>query len=163
MVFYAFSIVRDIDKAQDVVHDCFEKLLRKPDRWATITDTRAYLFRMVKNTSIIALRVRTAETRNHDRYRNHQLHLNHSTEEPEILKKMTHKENVRLTDKLLSLVTPRRRDVLQLVYLDENGYQQAADKLSISLNTLKTSIKKAKEHIIAKTPPLLPLILLAIY
>ena len=42
------------------------------------------------------------------------------------------------------------REVAQLVFLDNFGYQEVADKTGLPLNTIKTKVKRAKENLIKK-------------
>jgi RNA polymerase sigma-70 factor (ECF subfamily) len=46
-------------------------------------------------------------------------------------------------DQYLSALTPRARRAFELVYLEDESYASAANRMSVSLNTLKSHLKSA--------------------
>ncbi len=162
LVTFAYTFLEGKEEAEDIVQDCFATLLHRRERWKEITDLRAYLFKMVQNKSLVHIRNKNYREQKSSLYSAYISCANFRGSEPEILTELLHNEDIRFVDRILSFVTPKRRIALQLVYLEENGYGKTAEKLDISLNTLKTTLRLAKRDIIAKIPTLLPLILLAI-
>ena len=162
LVVFAYTFLENRQEAEDCVQEGFIALLRRPHKWADVTDIRAYLFKTVQNRCLSYIRDKSREELRRGAYQSYQAVLRQNNSEPEIITKLIHRDDSRLVDKLLSLINPKRSNALQLVYLEERGYANTADVLDVSLNTLKTTLRLAKRDIISKILSLLPFFVLAI-
>ena len=132
MVRVAMFYVRDLPAAEDIVQEVFTRLWEKQEDLGRIENVKGYLQYAVKNRSLNYLEHQQVV----DRYqRDYWEHLKEETEEPE--------EYLALVRKLVNQLPPKRKQILELNVVEEKSYQEIADELGISLNTVKDHIKKA--------------------
>lgn len=131
-VVVAYKVVNDKDIAEDITQEVFIKLWHKKDSFTFNKSLKPYLLQAVKNSSLNYIRD------------------NQITEELEGLHLVTEEEYdhekdeliVKLLEKIKSLPA-QCQNVFRLVCLKDLSYQQAADQLGISKNTVKTQMGKA--------------------
>lgn len=162
LVAFAYTFLENSQEAEDCVQEGFTSLLLRPHKWSEVTDLRAYLFKTVQNRCLSLIRNKAREGAHINAYHSYQTIIRHHHTEPEIISRLIQRDDSRLVDKLLSLISPKRSTALQLVYLEEQGYAQSANKLDVSLNTLKSTLRLAKRDIISKILSLLPFFVMAI-
>lgn len=131
---YAYSVVKDQEAAKDIVQDFFISYWEK-GRNITVTKTfKAYAIGAVKNLSLRYL----------NQHRNHQL----------LIKKMPldEHEETKITEaplaqvkvpKLLEQLPESRRNIFTSYVLDGMSYAEIAANNNISINTVKTQMKRA--------------------
>ncbi|WP_339718028.1 RNA polymerase sigma factor [Cyclobacterium amurskyense] len=127
----SFSYVACMDQAQDIVQDVFVKLLSKCEVLNTV-NLEAYVWKSVKNNSL-KQKVRTKKLVSLE----------------EIRSVVVEDDKVRdgeLDNKLrnaMDKLPPKCRNVFELCAIDGQKYDSAADSLGVSVNTVKTQMKKA--------------------
>ena len=127
----AYSYVACTDQAEDVVQDVFVKLLMK-GKAANIANLKSYIWKSVKNSSL----KHVARSKKMESIEQSNLVL---VEEEET---WDEERDLKLR-KAMEKLPPKCKDVFELCVFDGHKYDSAADSLGISVNTVKTQMKKA--------------------
>lgn len=132
MVKTALFYLQDEAIAEDIVQEIFAKLWEQGKDLEQISNVRGYLLQAVKNSSLNYLKHQEIK----DKYREEYLRL---AEEDE----GTPEEYLQLVRDLVEQLPPKRKTVLELSVVEAKSYQEIADLLNLSVNTVKDHIKKA--------------------
>lgn len=132
----AYFYIEDIDDAKDIVQEVFLKLLDKKNL-NEIKDFKSYLNRSVVNASLkwIAKQKKKKKI-------DHTIEIQKGTEysiEDSIIKD----ESSTILNKELNNLPEKCKEIFVLCVLEDLKYQEAADTLGVSINTVKSQIKKA--------------------
>lgn len=134
----AFRIVRDQNAAEDIVQDFFLDIWQRRAEIKTIGSFQAYATRAVKNGSISFLRKQQVLS-------DEQLNALPDGENPFEEKELVISGEA-MTSKVMEVVEllPEERKKIFLLYVfDRLSYAQIAEKQNVSLNTVKTQMKRA--------------------
>lgn len=136
LVLFANQVTGDAEAAEDIVQDCFVKFwMNKP--FATLpSGLDKYVFQAVKFSSL-------NYTRGDQRKRN--LHENVTREmmADEEAPDETETDMLEMVYRMVDLLPEERRNVFLMVFVDGMSYQEVADKLQISKNTVKTQLSRS--------------------
>lgn len=127
----SYSYVGCMDQAQDIVQDVFLKILMK-DKVFIIENLKAYIWKSVKNSSLKHI----ARTKKLIPLEEIRLVI---VEENSIQNKELDFKIRNAIDKL----PPQCKNVFELCVVDGHKYASAANSLGVSVNTVKTQMKKA--------------------
>ncbi len=130
----AFGILKDRDAAKDVVQDFFISYWQKSEAFSHIVSFKAYAIRAVKNLSLLSLkRAKKENTLLH--------HLNLPDKvEPKVLEEVNKFQKLQgLLDKL----PESRRQIFMSFVVHGESYSEIAESNGISINTVKTQMKRA--------------------
>jgi|SRR5690606_24136645 len=136
----ALFILKDPKSAEDAVQDLFVKLWRTNADIHQIRQPEAYLHQALRNVCL-------------DYIKKNQFHQSvyevDGTIENDIdlFDQIAKKEMVGLMDQVVSALPEQCRVIFTLVYLDGKKYQEAADLTGISVNTVKTQLKRGMEKL----------------
>lgn len=141
---YALHILGDVDRAEDVVQDCFVKTLEKPLLPADSSDYEALLFRMVRNRCIDELRRdnRQAEHISIDAATAQLSELTTPPSADDAWNEADAFEAARLWTAIDAL-PDRCREAFLLSKRDGMTYREIAEELGISERTVEHHISKA--------------------
>lgn len=131
---YSYGYVADLAIAEDIVQDIFVSLLRKESK--DVLNLEAYITRSVRNASLNALR----RSRNLTPLNEQTLFV--ATDEDLDLDF----ENNELQERMkiaLERLPKKCKKVFELCALEGKKYDVAAESLDISVNTVKSHMKKA--------------------
>ncbi len=129
----AFFILKDEEETEDLVQGFFIDLWEKKKYMQLDEDMKGYLYIAIRNKALNRIRNRETERKRQDVY-----YLD-AEKHPDMADGMD--------DYLLNLkealyeLPVQRREAIQLVYLNEKKYREAADVMGISINSLKTHLK----------------------
>ena len=141
---YAFVITNSRALAKDVVSDVFFSLWKSKTNFDEIKDLKAYLFRAVKNQAINSL---PKNTLNFDDFDHSIDLLSIERLNPEDL--MIGEELAGIIDRTLEAMPPHCQLVFKMVKEDNLKYEEVAQELGISINTVKhhmvTALKKMRQ------------------
>lgn len=155
----AFGIVKDEDAAEDIVQDFFLSLWQRRAEVTFIISFQGYAARAVKNLSISHLRKQ-------HRLSGEELGVMADGADP-MEEKETFISGEAITAKVMEVVEllpAERKKIFLLHVIDRLSYAQIAEKNNISLNTVKTQMKKAYAFVRAQvTGDALGIILLSIW
>jgi RNA polymerase sigma-70 factor (ECF subfamily) len=132
LLLYCHRILDDPVAAQDIVQECIISLWRGKRLVNFTGDLDQFLFRMVKNRALVYLR----DKRRADNSRDSYLHERPPGEEEE-------RDNMDALYLAINRLPGKCRKVFLMTCLDGKTYQQVADELHVSVNTVKSQMKRA--------------------
>lgn len=128
----ALFYLHDLALSEDVVQEVFTKLWEQRDKISEIDNLHGYLLFSVKNSSLNYLKHQAVVNKFQQDYL-------YEAEQEEPLSEEYFDAIRRLVDQL----PPKRREVLEMSVVESKSYQEIADALDISVNTVKDHLKKA--------------------
>ena len=132
---YALHYLQDPDSAEDVVQDCMTDFLERRSEGDRVGDIKSYLFTMVRNRCLDALRHESRIDRSQPADE-----LDHISDENDYEEDSF--AEARLWTAIDSLPT-RCREILIMCKRDGLKYEEIAEELGISINTVKNQMSKA--------------------
>ncbi len=142
LAFFANSIVKDWDLAEEIVSDVFFNIWIKRNELHIHSNLHSYLFRAVRNVAINRLKMSKmtfVEISNNNAY------LIQSGNDAE--SHFQYKELKRELDSLINRLPTQRRRIFRLHRLDGLKYNEIAELLSISVNTVRNQMVLAVKYI----------------
>jgi RNA polymerase sigma-70 factor (ECF subfamily) len=136
LLLYCHRILGDLEAAEDVVQECFISLWygKRLERFSG--DLERFIFRAARNHSLAYLRNRRRADASLDSYAREKAA---STDEDN-----NHDEdNTEALYRAINKLPGRCREVFLMACLDDKSYQEVADTLNISVNTVKSQMKHA--------------------
>ncbi len=136
----AFRIIHDMEKAEDVVMDVFEKAWNERERLDSNGNVRAYVYTMVKNRSLEMLRNEARIVRLTGEFSG----LN--TPEGEELMEEGEIEKLLLLDQIyvsIRQLPPKCAQVFTLAKINGLPYAQIAKEMNVSVKTVENQMGKA--------------------
>jgi len=138
----AFTYVKNKQTAEDIVQDVLMKAYEKREEFRGEANYKTYLYRMTINRSYDYLRSWTYKR------------IIYSQKMQEVLKSESRTENIvieKSTDKAIGeaiLMLPiKYREVIVLYYYKELKIEEIAILLELSINTVKTRLKRGREKL----------------
>jgi RNA polymerase sigma-70 factor (family 1) len=130
--FFAYKILNDQAAAEDVVSDCYVKLWERREIFDKPGSIKSYLYSAVKNASIDVLR----------RNKRMQKHLREfSVLSPQFEQSVFHNliqaEVLRIVASERARLPTKTKRVFEMFYFENKSYQEIAEELGISINTVK--------------------------
>lgn len=136
---YARSLMRDADRADDLVQDSLERAFVRLGNWQTGENPRRWLFTIMHNIFIDTVRKdrRRGET------------VNHSELETSQSQGADQHDKLVVRDVLEALqrIDPDRRAALMLVAVEGFSYAEAADILEVPAGTLMSRIARGRAEL----------------
>ena len=136
LLLYSHRIIHDVELAEDVVQDCLVSLWYSRRLAHFSGDLDKYLFRTVK-----------FRTLNYIRTRERRVNLHESVGQEEVTLPVNVEEGFTEETEALYLSINQLPDQCKRVFLmaamDDMKYQEIADTLQVSVNTVKTQMKHA--------------------
>lgn len=136
----AFRIIHDMEKAEDVVMDVFEKAWNERERLDSNGNVRAYVYTMVKNRSLEMLRNEARIVRLTSEFSG----LN--TPEGEELMEEGEIEKLLLLDQIyvsIRQLPPKCAQVFTMAKINGLPYAQIAKEMNVSVKTVENQMGKA--------------------
>ena len=143
MYLYAKKIYHNQDGLDEAVSDCFIKLWTKRIDIVIEHSVKSYLFLMLRNGLIDLMRKKNGIIL---------LEVSSLPELPDDQTQNDFDRYARLYTALEKLPEQRRR-ILELAVFESFSYAQIADKLNISINTVKTQIGRAYRYLKEELDP----------
>lgn len=140
----AISFLKDPVDAEDAIQECFVALMRKPERYQEIRDLRFYLFRIVQNKCLAILKNKKVIAVKHEHFLYYQCTIDKEIFTPDMHTAIDREKSKFTVEWFFSFLTPQRKKVVELVYLEQKSYIQAAAILGISKESIKTHLRLAK-------------------
>ncbi len=130
----SFSIVKDKDIAKDIVQDFFVSFWNKRDTISISTSFEAYARKSVKNLSLQYLKKKKREQRLNEIILIEVDKAEAPVDKPNINKKL---------DELIDQLPKKRKEIFLSVVVHGKSYAEIAKTNDISVNTVKTQMKRA--------------------
>lgn len=140
LVLFANKITQDKHAAEDIVQETLLSFWDKKKMEHVSGELDSYLFEAVKNKTLDFIKHNS---------RRQELHLAASQETD----RNHHIPNERETQqyaklyRAIALLPDKRREVFKLVYLEGYQYQEVADMLNISINTVQTQLRRSLQFL----------------
>jgi RNA polymerase sigma-70 factor (family 1) len=124
---------------EDLVHEIFIKLWEIREKLEIKVNFQAYIFRVAHNKAIDEIRKMANDRRLRAElsYKYQEL----TDTQNESLSQLNHYD--KMVEEALDSLTPQRRKVYELCRIQGKTYQDAADELNITHNTVKEHMSKA--------------------
>jgi RNA polymerase sigma factor (sigma-70 family) len=126
---YAMALTRNRDEADDLVQETLMRALAKCHLWQPGTDLRAWLFTMLHNQRVNAVRraVRAGNT------------VNVATTDP------TASRTLFELDRAMGQISEEHRQVILLIGLEGMSYEGAAEILGIPVGTVRSRLSRGRD------------------
>lgn len=142
LYYHALNFLNDSEVAKDVVNDVFEYVWRHYDQYDFAVSVTPFLYTLVRNQAVSIIRHRKVE----EKFQQKSLLLEEGYEQ----EYAEHDELIVRLRKAISDLPPQTQKVFRACFLEDKKYLEVADELDISVNTVKTHVKKAL-HILRET------------
>ena len=135
--------IRDQEEAKDIVSDVFLKLCINRNRIHISQTTKGYLYQCVRNGCLNYLE----HVKRIKQYALDESDTLEACDENDPLAAMISAEELHTIEQVIDSLPPKCREIFVLARFDRLSYQEIADKLKISLNTVKKQIAVAKDKL----------------
>jgi len=143
---FILKITRSTAIAEEIVQETFLRAWVHREKLAGLDKPDAWLFRIASNLALTHLRNAANEAIKYAGFSNSNGEAVHELTDQLELKEMSH-----LVEQAINLLPARRREIFRLGKQEGFTYQQIADQLHISTNTVKEhmvqAVKFIREHI----------------
>lgn len=136
---YALHYLGDVDTAEDVVQECFMKLWEKLEQGTAVDNRRAYLYMTVRNRCLDHLKKKGIPTESLKPYDTYGIIDDDDAQERA-------QTEARMWT-ALDFLPPKCREVFILSKRDGLKYEEIAEELGLSVNTVRNQISKALKMI----------------
>lgn len=134
LVVYLCKFVKENSMAEDIVQETFCELWSKKDTYRINSNPRAFLFRSVHNAAMNYL----------TRVKRLTVELSHEMENEVVFQEdMEAIERDRRLYALIERLPEQRKRIFKMCFFENIPYQMVADRLNISINTVKTQMGRA--------------------
>jgi RNA polymerase sigma-70 factor (ECF subfamily) len=134
---YARYLVRDVDRADDLVQECLTRAVAKIDSWTEGTNLRAWLFVILKNCHINEVRHYQRMVTDGDLDGEHRALTVAANQD-------AHIELGEVRDAFLNL-SREHREVLLMIAIEGLAYEEAAVILDVPLGTIRSRLSRARQ------------------
>ena len=136
---FAFGFIRDVQVCEDIVQEVFVRIWQTRLNLNPKLSLRAYLYRSVRNQALKYLRHEKVEREAEGYLQVLFYHPDTPTPEDELY----HAELTVLLDRTIRQLPERCRTIFLMSRYDGLSYQEIAEVLEISINTVKTQMGRA--------------------
>ena len=147
LCYYAYTLVNDKEVSEDMVQDVFMRLQGKLDNFLAEKALKSFLYLSVKNACLNQLKHRAVEEKHADTF---DLPI---SEDPVALNNLIKAEVAGEVHLALMHLPKGCRNVITLSFFEGLKNEEIAQKLNISINTVKTQKKRALQILRTKMAP----------
>jgi RNA polymerase sigma-70 factor (ECF subfamily) len=141
LVSYANGYLFDKASSEDLVQNVFIFLWEKSDKIENLTNIKAYLYATVRNKSYNKLKAIKITDTSKILEAQTTFSMNYSTSWAlEEEKEISYQRALMVIESLPA----KMRIIVKLRFIENYHYKEIADELNVSLNTVKTQLKRAK-------------------
>ena len=136
LLLYCYHILDDLETAEDIVQDCFVNLWNSKRLHSFSGDLDRFIFKMVKNQAFLFLR-------EYKKRYNIQVSFSQESEISHYDTLDESSKEIELLYQTIDKLPEKCRKVFLMACLNDKTYQEVADELGTSINTVKTQMKTA--------------------
>lgn len=155
---YACSILRDMDEAEEVVQKMFCTLWDKHEEIDVQLSLQSYLYKTVHNRCLNHIRHGAVQ----DKYKSEFLHINEEAHDSTNMR-VEYSELQQELSRAVAQLPEQARRVFELSRVKNLSYQEIAEQLKISRNTVENHMGKALRLLRESLKEYLPLIAFLFY
>lgn len=134
----AYRYLMSVEMAEDVVQYVFTRLWEYRSELCVSISLKNYLFTMTKNHVLNLIR-----NENSALIKNYEIVQAIPVYEDDLIEKLEEKEMMSLFYQAVELLPPQKREICLMKIKEELSNQEIADKLKLSINTVKTHYSEA--------------------
>ena len=138
LCYYAFSIVKDMQEAEDISIGAFMKLWERWEQMQSSGKCKAYLYTCTRNACIDILRRERTKNVNEKDWKS--LHAN---TEDGILDKIIEAELAGQLNRALETLPPACQKICNMIFNEGMNSREVAETLKLSISTVKTQKQRA--------------------
>lgn len=135
----AFFIIQDKEAAEDLVQSFFIDLWENKHYLMLEDDMKGYLYRSIRNRALNYLRDTEKKLKRQEHYLINRGDSFEKIEEPN--------EQICHLKQALNELPNQQQRALRIVYMQARKYQEAADLMGISINSLKSHLKTGLKNL----------------
>lgn len=139
---YLIKLVKSEVFAQELLQDTFIKLWNKRENINPEKSFRSYLFRIAENNVYDFFRKAARDKKLQEAIIKNACENYRHVEE-----NLLTKENEQILQDAINLLPPKRRQIFQLIKIEERSYEEVSTLLNISVSTINDHIVKATKSI----------------
>lgn len=136
---FAESMIFDLQVCEDIVQDLFLHIWENSQSITITTSLKSYLFQSVKNKCFNHLR----NIKIHDKHNLIYLESHLNLEDIDDIED----SSIEILSEAIEAMPNQMALVLKMKYMDNKKYQEIAESINISENTVKTHLKRAREKL----------------
>ncbi len=133
--YYATSITRDSDAAEDIIQDLFYMIWKERETISVLTSVNGYLYRAVRNRALQYCEQKA----NANKYKESVSTISQDSAEFNELEKIVAES--------MSKMPSRRAEIFKMHRFHNIKYKEIANKLSVSVKTVEAEMSKALKTI----------------
>jgi RNA polymerase sigma-70 factor, ECF subfamily len=130
---FVLRYIKQKEDAEEIVQEVFVKIWESRNKIDAYSSFESFLFTIAYNNTISMLRKRT----NEKKYLEHLLALQHPDDLPDLIDEIHFNELNDRIQLLLNELTPRQKEIYQMSREEGLSHDEIANKLDISVNTVK--------------------------
>lgn len=140
LCYFGFSIIGDMQQAQDVVSESYVKLWQRRSDFESFSQVKSFLFLTCKNACLNAVRDGKRNERKKMSY-----YLDMESQEEATLNKMIRAEVLSFLYEEIELLPQKCQQVFKLIYFENKSTNEIAELLAVSVQTVRNQKTRAKE------------------
>lgn len=133
---FIFRYIKLESDTEEIVQDVFVKIWKSRDNIDIYSSFESFLFTIAHNETVNLLKRRATE----QKYIEHVKSLQHLDETYELTDEIHYKELTHRFQDLLDELSPRQKEIFQLSREEGLSHREIAEKLGISVNTVKNHL-----------------------
>ena len=134
---YAIFLTRDTERSEDLVQDTLVRAITHIDKWQPGTNMRSWLMTILHNTFVNDVKKhRPLLTRDGN------MDLSRAGEGNQEIQ-----HRVRDVQRAFDHLNYRHRQIIWLICVEQKGYSEVADILSVPVGTVRSRLCRAREHL----------------
>lgn len=134
---FSVSIIKDEQEAENIYHEVFMKILKRRTKIRPELNFNSYVFTSVKNEIFDYLKALNKNNNLKERF------WERIQQEEDDCEQVKEAQLTKM-ERIIEGLSPKRRKILEMNYFEKKSYNEIADILMISKNTVKNQLVKAK-------------------
>jgi len=130
LCFFAYKLISDPDKAEDIVQDCLLRFWQKQEHFETFIKIQSFLYVSVRNACLDELEHRKVQSRHQDYARRTEL------TEPPVLDFIMQAEVLQQVFEEVESLPEKCREVIKLTFMEGHSPREISDKLGVTVSTV---------------------------
>lgn len=143
---YCFKYIRNSKLCEEITADTFVILWQKRNIIDAESAVEAFLYKVARDKSLNHLKKIARDSQMKTEFLGNYLEL----QERSVERKYIEKEDLSLVEVAISKLPTKQQQVFRLKYLDGLSYKEIAQKLDVSVNTIKAHLRQARRYLSKK-------------
>jgi len=136
---YARAILSDVEEAEDVTQDIFERLLLNKNSVLEFNNVESYLIRSTKNLCLDRVKHRNVVLKNSENIKN----LSNHVVEPEL----EQKEMAGMIRTIIDRLPKKQKMIIHLRDVESYNFDEIFDATGIDLNAIRVNLSRARKTV----------------